>query len=126
MVEASPSIRILRDGSYVSANIYMPSTKGSFPVLLSLYSGRKDVLCKEGYMHIQYRFARQPGELVFSDETSFEAPDPNFWALNGYSILNIDKREFGKSPEAKTPQAFFDNEEILDIYDSIEWAGIQE
>lgn len=133
VIEASPAISILRDvhiplrdGSYVSANIYMPSTKGRFPVLLSLYSGRKDVLCKDGYMHIQYRFARQPGKLVFSNETSFEAPDPNFWALNGYAILNIDKRGFGKSPKAKQPQSFFDNEEILDIYDAIEWAGIQE
>lgn len=133
VIEASPSLKILRDvhiplrdGSYVSANIYMPSTKGKFPVLLSLYSGRKDVLCKDGKMHIQYRFARQPGKIVFSDETSFEAPDPNFWALNGYAILNIDKRGFGKSPKAKTPQSFFDNEEILDIYDSIEWAGVQD
>lgn len=133
VIETSPAIRILRDvhiplrdGSYLCANIYMPSTEGPFPVLLSLYGARKDVLCKDGYMHIQYRFARQPGILVFSDETSFEAPDPNFWALNGYAILNIDKRGFGKSPKAKTPQSFFDNEEILDIYDSIEWAGIQE
>jgi predicted acyl esterase len=64
----SPSIKILRDvhipirnGSYLSANIYMPSQAGKFPALLSLHPARKDVLCKDGYMHIQFRFARQPG-----------------------------------------------------------------
>ncbi len=133
VVEANPSIKILRDvhiplrdGSYVSANIYMPGYEGKFPVLLSLYSGRKDVLCKDGHMHIQYRFARQPQKIVFSDETSFEAPDPNYWTANGYIMINIDKRGFGISPKATKPQNFFDDDEILDIYDSVEWAGIQE
>ncbi len=81
--QISPSIKILRDvhiptrdGSYLSANIYMPSQAGTFPALLSLHPARKDVLCKDGYMHIQFRFARQPGKINFSDETSFEAPIP--------------------------------------------------
>jgi len=128
----SPSIKILRDvqiptrdGSYLSANVYMPSQEGSFPVIISLHPGRKDVLCKDGYMHIQLRFARQPGQIIFSDETSFEAPDPDFWASNGYVVINIDKRGFGISPKSKEPQVYFGQEEIEDIYDAIEWAGIQ-
>jgi len=133
MVKAiSPSVKIMRDvhistrdGSYLSANIYMPSHEGPFPVLLSLHPGRKDVLCKDGYMHIQLKFARQPGEISFSDETSFEAPDPDFWASNGYVVINIDKKGFGISPKAKSPQVYFGQEEIEDIYDSIEWAGVQ-
>ncbi len=130
--EASPNMNILRDvhipmrdGSYLSANIYRPMTDGKFPVLLSLHPGRKDVLCKDGYMHIQLRFARQPGKITFSDETSFEAPDPNFWVANGYAVINIDKRGFGLSPKDEQPQVFFGDEEIQDIYDAIEWAGGQ-
>ncbi len=130
--EISPSIKILRDvhiptrdGSCLSANIYMPSQEGTFPALLCLHPGRKDVLCKDGYMHIQLRFARQPGKITFSDETSFEAPDPNFWAANGYTVINIDKRGFGISPKGEEPQAYFGQEEIEDIYDAIEWAGVQ-
>lgn len=130
--EISPSIKILRDvhiptrdGAYLSANIYMPSKAGPFPALLSLHPGRKDVVCKDGYMHIQLRFARQSGQITFSNETSFEAPDPNFWASNGYVVINIDKRGFGISPKAKEPQVYFGQEEIEDIYDSIEWAGVQ-
>ena len=113
------------DGSYLSANIYMPSRAGIFPALLSLHPGRKDVLCKDGYMHIQLRFARQPGKITFSDETSFEAPDPNFWVANGYTVINIDKRGFGLSPKGKEPQVYFGQEEIEDIYDAIEWTGVQ-
>ena len=130
--EISPSIKILRDahiptrdGAYLSANIYMPSQAGTFPAIISLHPGRKDVVCQDGYMHIQLRFARQPGKLMFSDETSFEAPDPNFWASNGYVVINIDKRGFGLSPKAKEPQPYFGQEEIEDIYDAIEWAGVQ-
>ena len=130
--EISPSIKILRDvhiptrdGSYLSANIYVPSIAGNFPVIISLHPGRKDVVCKDGYMHIQLRFARQPGMITFSDETSFEAPDPNFWASNGYVVINIDKRGFGISPKAKEPQPYLGQEEIKDLYDAVEWAGVQ-
>ncbi|MCP4610144.1 MAG: CocE/NonD family hydrolase [Planctomycetes bacterium] len=130
--EISPSVKILRDahiptrdGNYLSANIYMPSYEGTFPVIISLHPGRKDVVCKDGYMHIQFKFARQPGQITFSNETSFEAPDPDFWATNGYVVINIDKRGFGISPKAKEPQVYFGQEEIKDIYDSIEWAGVQ-
>lgn len=130
--ETGPNMKILRDvhipmrdGSYLSANIYMPKQEGTFPSLLSLHPGRKDVVCKNGYMHIQFRFARIPGTITISDETSFEAPDPDFWVANGYAIVNIDKRGFGISPKGKHPQAFFDQEEIQDLYDAIEWAGTQ-
>jgi predicted acyl esterase len=130
--EISPSVKILRDvhiptrdGSYLSTNIYMPSHEGAFPVLLSLHPARKDVLCKDGYMHIQFRFARQPGQISFSDETSFEAPDPDFWATNGYVVINIDKRGFGLSPKGSAPQKFFDQDEIENLYDAVEWAGVQ-
>jgi len=130
--EISASIQVLRDvhiptrdGSYLSANIYMPAQAGRFPVLLSLHPARKDVVCQDGYIHIQLRLARQPGHIVFSDETSFEAPDPDFWATNGYAVVNIDKRGFGLSPKGEQPQAFFDEDEIENIYDAVEWAGIQ-
>ncbi len=116
----------MRDGSYLSANIYIPKQKGPFPVLLSLSPGRKDVLSKDGHIFIQYRLSRIPGTITISDETSFEAPDPDFWtAKNGYVVINIDKKGFGVSPRGKEPQIYFGKEEIENLHDAIEWAGIQ-
>jgi uncharacterized protein len=130
---ATPNMRIIRDlhvpmrdGSYLSANLYLPTGPGPFPVLLCLHPARKDKLCKNGYVHIQFRFARQPGQISISDETSFEAPDPDFWVPNGYAFLNIDKRGFGISPPGDKPQMYWGDGEIQDIYDAIEWAGVQD
>lgn len=131
--EISPNIKILkdvhiptRDGTYLSANVYLPPYSAKVPVLVCLHPAQKDVVCKNGYMHIQFRFARIPGTVSISNETSFEAPDPDYWVNHGYAIVNIDKRGFGLSPKAKTPQVYFGKQEIEDIYDAIEWAGIQD
>lgn len=130
--KASANMKILRDvhipvrdGSYLSANIYIPNMEGTFPVLLCLHPGRKDVLPKNGKIHFQFRLARQPGQICISDETSFEVPDPDFWVSNGYVFINIDKRGFGLSPRDEQPQMYWSKEEIEDIYDAIEWAGVQ-
>ena len=130
--QASANMKVLRDvhipmrdGSYLSANIYMPTESGPFPPLLSLHPARKDVVCKDGYMHIQFRFARQPGQITISDEASFEAPDPDFWVANGFVMINIDKKGFGLSPRGDHPQGFFTDEEIQNYYDAVEWAGVQ-
>jgi putative CocE/NonD family hydrolase len=40
-------------------------------------------------------------------------------------VINIDKRGFGLSPKGEIPQAFFDQDEIQNLYDAVEWAGVQ-
>ncbi|MGI6212582.1 MAG: CocE/NonD family hydrolase [Anaerovoracaceae bacterium] len=113
----------LPDGSYLSANVYRPNRGGKFPVILSLHPGGKDLLWKDGNMLFPFRFARQPGQIRISDETSFEAPDPNFWVPNDYAFVNIDKKGFGISPKGDHPQMYWGDEEIDDICECIRWAG---
>ncbi|MGI6590954.1 MAG: CocE/NonD family hydrolase [Eggerthellaceae bacterium] len=115
----------MSDGSYLSANVYRPNLPGRFPVVLCLHPGGKDILWKDDQPLFPFRFARQPGHICISDETSFEAPDPNFWVPNGYTFINIDKRGFGISPKGDAPQMYWGPEEIDDICDAIEWAGEQ-
>lgn len=130
--KASDNMKILkdvhipmRDGGYLCANLYIPNQQGKFPVILCLHPGGKDLLWKDGNMLFPFRMSRVPGHITISDEVSFEAPDPDFWTCNGYVTINIDKRGFGNSPRAKEPQMYWSKGEIEDIYDAIEWAGVQ-
>lgn len=41
---------------------------------------------------VQYRIMRQPRPVQFSAWTTWEAPDPAFWVLRGYAVVNADLR----------------------------------
>lgn len=111
------------DGVTLSLNIYKPKSSEKFPALLNLHPYCKDNLPQKGKVPFQYRVIRQTGQIAFSEETSWEAPDPDFWVKQGYVIVNIDKRGFGKSDGA---QEMLDDAEAQDYYDVIEWVATQE
>lgn len=113
----------MRDGLSLSANIYKPKSPGKYPALLSLHPYCKDNLPKGSKVPFQYRVIRQSGQITFSNETGWEAPDPEFWVNQGYVIVNIDKRGFGKSPGE---QEYWSDQEATDYYDAIEWVATQD
>lgn len=130
IIPISPEIEILRDvkvrmqdGVELSVNIYKPKGQTKLPALLNLHPYCKDNLPQKGHVPFQYRVIRQTGQIIFSTETSWEAPDPEFWVKHGYAMVNIDKRGFGKSLGA---QEMLDDAEAQDYYDVIEWAAAQE
>ena len=45
----------------------------------------------------QFRIMNQPEPLRISDQTSWEAPDPVWWAQQGYAVINLDTRGGGRS-----------------------------
>lgn len=57
-----------------------------------------------------------------SPYAGFEAPDPLYWTRHGYSVINADPRGMWRSPGDAT---FFSAQETRDLYDLIEWAGMQ-
>ena len=125
----SPEIEIIRDvkvamrdGVTLSINIYKPKNQLNLPALLNLHPYCKDNLPQKGHVPFQYRAIRQTAQISFSDETSWEAPDPDFWVKQGYVVVNIDKRGFGKSAGS---QEMLDDAEALDYYDVIEWVAQQ-
>lgn len=87
----------MRDGVTLSLNIYKPQSAGKFPALLNLHPYCKDNLPQNGKVPFQYRVIRQTGQIAFSEETSWEAPDPDFWVKQGYVIINIDKGDYGNT-----------------------------
>ena len=71
---------------------------------------------------VQYRVLRQTARVRFSSLTGWEAPDPAWWAAQGYAVVNCDLRGAGTSEGSA---ALFSDQEGEDVHDLIEWAGAQ-
>lgn len=114
------------DGVMLRVNVYRPPGEGPFPVLLCAHPYGKDVLPKRrrsGWSPSpQYRIMNQSQPLRFSSETGWEAPDPVWWTQHGYVVVNADTRGAGKSEGVG---ALLSDQEAQDIYELVEWAGIQ-
>jgi len=117
---------VVRDGTTLRVNVVLPPGAGPFPVLLSAHPYGKDDLPtrrRRGWrLSIQYRVLRQTGPLQFSSLTGWEAPDPAWWAAQGYAMVNCDLRGAGTS---EGTASLFSAQEGEDVYDLIEWAAAQ-
>jgi predicted acyl esterase len=117
---------VTRDGTTLRVNVFLPTNPGPFPVLLSAHPYGKDNLPTRrafGYrVNIQYRMLRQPARVRFSALTTWEAPDPVWWAAQGYAVVNADLRGAGTS---EGTARLLSDEEGADVYDLVEWAGQQ-
>ena len=119
----------VRDGTVLRVNVVLPAGTGPFPVLVSAHPYGKDELPRRGRwsrtgwrVSIQYRMLRQPSRVRFSSLTGWEAPDPAWWAGQGYAVVNCDLRGAGTS---EGTCAIWSDQEGEDVHDLIEWAGAQ-
>lgn len=136
----------LRDGSYLTADVFRPIDQGKYPVVMSLSgygkafwlgticdeksSLEKEELEDEYFETNTYRVLSSasgttPGPTVKQQQTSegFETANTVDWVPRGYIIIRIDGRGVGKSPGVYEQ---FSINEAKDLYDAIEWAGVQE
>lgn len=116
----------MRDGVTLRLNLYRPGGPGPFPVILSAHPYGKDALPtkKRGSWRLnkQFRIMNQPEPLAISDQTSWEAPDPAWWAQQGYAVINLDTRGGGHS-EGRGD--LLSDQEADDIAQVIAWAAHQ-
>lgn len=116
----------MSDGTVLRLNAYRPPGNGPFPVILSAHPYGKDVLptkTRRGWSFSpQYRIMNQPEPVRFSEQTSWEAPDPVWWVAQGYAVVNADTRGGGHSDGVGD---LFSDQEAHDIYELIEWAAAQ-
>ncbi|MEM6672400.1 MAG: CocE/NonD family hydrolase [Planctomycetota bacterium] len=70
----------------------------------------------------QYRLIPQAGRPAFSSLTSWESPDPNFWVLSGYAIVNMNLPGYANSDGL--PSAFSEHQGKC-YYEAIEWVAKQ-
>lgn len=72
-----------------AVNAVPPAASGRFPVVMSAHPYGKDNLPRRrgrGYrVSAQYRMLRQTSQVRFSSLTGWEAPDPAWWAAQGYA-----------------------------------------
>ncbi len=65
---------------------------------------------------------RQTSRVRFSSLTGWEAPDPAWWAAQGYAVASCDLRGAGTSGGAAS---LLSDQEGEDVCDLIEWAAGQ-
>jgi len=116
----------VRDGTTLRVNVVLPAGDGRFPVLVSAHPYGKDNLPslrgRRWRVSVQYRMLRQTGRVRFSSLTGWEAPDPAWWAAQGFAVLNCDLRGAGTS-EGRA--SLLSDQEGEDVYDVVEWAAAQ-
>ena len=73
----------LRDGGYLSADVYRPDAPGErFPILMSLSAYQKEL-----------QFLPHEGQFPHQ-----ERPEPEWWVPRGYTLIFVDTRGTGRSP----------------------------
>jgi predicted acyl esterase len=116
----------MRDGVTLRLNLFRPVGEGPFPVIMSAHPYGKDEVprFKRGRWSLnpQFRIMNQPEPLRISDQTSWEAPDPVWWAQQGYAVINLDTRGGGHS-EGRGD--LLSDQEADDISQVIAWAAAQ-
>lgn len=123
----------LPDGTVLRLNLFRPAdAHAPLPVLLSAHPYGKDAvptLRRGGQggqgrwsLNPQFRIMNQSEPLRISDQTSWEAPDPVWWAQRGYAVVNLDTRGGGRSDGRGD---LLSDQEADDISHVITWAAEQ-
>lgn len=114
------------DGVEISMNVYRPKAEGKVPVIIAFTSYDKDMMPEhyvwagraDGFRKMGQDF----GNMRISTETSYEAPDPNFWVPNGYAVVVVDARGTGFSGGEYNP---FGPKTVASFVRAVEWAADQ-
>lgn len=117
----------MRDGVILRLNLFRPAdASGPLPVIVSAHPYGKDSIptkTRSGWkLNSQFRIMNQPEPLRISDQTSWEAPDPAWWAQQGFAVINLDTRGGGHSDGRGD---LLSDQEAEDIAEVIGWAAGQ-
>ena len=113
------------DGLVLRADVYRPVADMRCPVILTYGIYAKGLSYQEGYpLQWEKMVADYPEILTGSTNKyqNWETTDPERWIPHGYAIVRVDSRGAGWTPGFMDPGS---PREIDDLYQCIEWAGIQ-
>jgi hypothetical protein len=125
----------LPDGIKLACDVVRPAKPGKFAVVLAVTPYGKDhtppIYKEDGtplpgayppYILRVHAHGEDAGHMKISPLTSWEGPDPAFWAVNDYAVVVVDQRGSFKS-EGKDWTPFKNAEDINNI---VEWLAKQE
>ncbi len=114
-----------RDGIRLSANVFRPKTPGQYPVVMTFTAYHKDETPRQypDYLRRHAGPDYDMGEIKVSPWTPWEAPDPAYWVEQGYVVVILDSRGYGKSEGVAGVLSIQDR---YDFHDAITWAGTRE
>src|ERR1700682_833355 len=113
------------DGLTLRADVFGPDAPGPYPVILSYGPYAKGLAFQEGYPSAWQRMVAEHPDVAYGSTNqyqSWEVVDPEKWVPDGYVCVRVDSRGAGRSP------GFIDHfapRETKDLYNCIEWAGVQ-
>lgn len=116
----------MSDGLVLRADVFRPTGTGQYPVLLSYGPYGKGLSFQEGYPTAWNVMVAQKPEVLEGSSNKYqqwEVADPEKWVPHGYICIRVDSRGAGRSPgtiDCHSPQ------EIQDLFECIEWAGVQD
>src|SRR5436190_20223134 len=102
----------MRDGTILYADIFRPDTTEKVPVLLNISVYQKDKLW----------VPPEDLEEKANPYMNWETVNPEWWCPRGYICVRVDERGSGKSGGQSV---LYSQQESVDFYDAIEWAGHQ-
>jgi predicted acyl esterase len=102
----------MRDGTILKADVFRPDAPGTFPVLINMGIYQKDKLWVP-----PHDLEEGPNPYM-----NWETVNPEWWVPRGYICLRVDERGSGKTPGQLIA---YSQQEAIDFYDAIEWAGHQ-
>ena len=118
---------VMPDGVTLRLNLFRPTdAEEPLPTLLSAHPYGKDGVPRfrrgRWSLNPQFRIMNQSERLSISDQTSWEAPDPSWWAEQGYAVVNLDTRGGGHSQGRGD---LLSDQEADDISQVIAWIAEQ-
>ena len=122
----------LSDGTHVTANIFRSKRAATArelaPAVMCAHPYDNRLIAALGNTPLngppqQYRMIPQEGAgPSFSDLTSWESPDPNFWVEAGYAVVNMNMPGYASSGGKPT---IFGEAQNRAFAEAIEWVGDQ-
>jgi predicted acyl esterase len=113
------------DGNILVADVFRPNDDGRHPVLLATGPYGKGLPFAVGYPHQWGELSTNHADDLAGSTNKYqvwEYADPEVWVKHGYALVRVDTRGTGCSPGKID---FFSPRETRDLYEAIEWAGVQ-